>query len=205
MIQEGTFKKIGSNNWQKTNFRLICATNKNIRNVSSNGSFRHDLYFRISDFEFKVPSLNERKEDIPLLADYFLKEFYNAENTPELDNMVTEYLMNREYPGNVRDLKQLIRRIALKHLDHKKITIGEIPVQDRPVDCLVKTPQKEFVGTLREAILSGHTLRDLKNQTMDEAIKVTLEICNGDKTMAARKLGVTLRAFQQFWKKNRQG
>jgi transcriptional regulator with GAF, ATPase, and Fis domain len=205
VIQEGTYKKIGSNTWNKTKFRLVCATNKQLHPSIVDVHFRHDLYFRLSDFEFHVPSLSERSEDIPLLAKHFLTEFFPGDDCPEFDDSVIEYLVNRTYAGNVRELKQLIRRIALKHVNHKKITIGEIPVQDRPLDDQQNDLKAdiEFNTFLRKALLSGYDLREMKNKTMDEAIKVALEITNGDKQLAAQKLGVTLRALQLFWKKNR--
>jgi len=205
VIQEGTYKRVGSNVWNKTNFRLVCATNKQLYPSTENIRFRHDLYFRISDFEFHVPSLNERADDIPLLAQHFLVESFPDGDYPEFDDSVMEYLVTRVYVGNVRELKQLVKRIALKHVNHSKITIGEIPVQDRP-----PTDQQQILHTdfyfntfLRKALLSGYDLREMKNKTMDEAIKIALEMTNGDKQQAAQKLGVTLRALQQFWKKNK--
>jgi transcriptional regulator with GAF, ATPase, and Fis domain len=205
VIQEGTYKRVGSNTWNKTKFRLVCATNKQLHPSIGDVHFRHDLYFRLSDFEFLVPSLSERSEDIPLLAQHFLSEFFPEDDCPEFDDSVMEYLVNRTYAGNVRELKQLIRRIALKHVNHKKITIGEIPVQDRPLDDQqnILKADSDFNTFLRKALLSGYDLREMKNKTMDEAIKVALEITNGDKQLAAQKLGVTLRALQLFWKKNR--
>ena len=205
VIQEGTYKKVGSNIWNKTSFRLVCATNKDLHASIEERKFRQDLYFRISDFELHVPSLKERWEDIPVLANHFLAECFPEGECPEFDPPVMDYLINRNYSGNVRELKQLIRRIALKHVHHKKITIGEIPINDRPQQSNGNILNDEFILTsfLRNAILSGHDLREMKSKTMEEAIKIALELTHGDKQMAAQKLGVTLRAIQQFWKKNK--
>jgi transcriptional regulator with GAF, ATPase, and Fis domain len=201
VIQEGSYKKVGSNIWQKTDFRLVCATNRQLRVAVADARFRQDLYFRISDFECQVPALKERVEDIPILARHFLQDLFPAGNCPEMDDAVIEYLVKRDYPGNVRELRQLVKRIALRHVRPKKITIGEIPPQDRPASGNTGnySPQEfELATTLRKAILGGSKLRDLKDRTMDEAIKIALEICKGDKSLAAQKLGVTLRAIQQF-------
>ena len=122
VIQEGTFQKVGSNNWQKTQFRLICATHRNLRELIDLHNFRQDLFYRISDFEFRVPNLKERIDDIPVLAKHFLREFFDKKDPPEFDTSVLEFLVRREYPGNVRELRQLIHRIALRHANHKKIT-----------------------------------------------------------------------------------
>ncbi len=202
VIQEGTYKRVGSNIWKKTAFRLVCATNRNLRDMVSAGQFRQDLFYRISDFEFKVPTLAERRADIPLIANHFLHEFYKTSEVPVFDDEVMDFLVQRNYSGNVRELRQLVRRICLKHISHKKITIGEVPQQDRP-ERNGKSPKDIciFEETLRNALLSGASLRDLKNKTMDEAIRISLEISLGNKKIAARKLGVTLRAIQQFLKK----
>lgn len=203
VIQEGTYKKVGSNNWQKTNFRLVCATHRNIRQQVKEYKFRQDLFFRISDFEFRVPSLNERPEDIIPLAEYFLQQHFPEKETPELDEAVKDLLMNREYEGNVRELKQLIQRIAMKHVKHKKITIGEVPrdyflQQDSAKSSEVNTGHHDVF--MKKAIMSGASLWDLKDKAMNDAIYAALQLTNGNKKQAAEKLGVTTRAIQQFLK-----
>lgn len=203
VIQEGTYKKVGSNVWQKSTFRLVSATNCNLKQQVEEQRFRQDLFYRISDFEFRVPSLKERADDIPLLADHFLNEIYDEPYKPELDKTVIDYLVNREYAGNVRELRQLIHRIAMKHVKHKKITMGEIPAYDRKSFNSSTHSSNEDIYievSLKKAILSGASLWDLKNKTMADAIKAALEITNGNKKLAAEKLGVTVRAVQQFLK-----
>ncbi|MBE7173287.1 MAG: sigma-54-dependent Fis family transcriptional regulator [Williamsia sp.] len=203
VIQEGTYKKVGSNAWRTTNFRLVCATNKDLKEQMSTSKFRQDLYFRIADFEFRMPSLRERVEDIPLLAKHFLRNSFPGHECPEFDDCVMEYLVNREYPGNVRELRQLIHRMAIKHIRYKKITPGEIPWQDR-----INYTRSDPAGTslsiktfLQKALVSGSNLWELKNMVMEEAIQIALDMCDGNKEMAAKKLGVTWRAILQFRKK----
>lgn len=204
VIQEGSYKKVGSNTWQKTKFRLICATNKNLQALVNEGKFRQDLYFRISDFEFRVPTLEERLEDIPKLAEYFLAGFYPNGNCPEFDESVMDYLVRRHYPGNIRELKQLVSRIVLKHVRHKKITMGEIPLQDRLGNTLATRNTngngEMFDASVRLALLSGLTLQELKNKTKDEAIRIALELSGDNNNVAAQKLGVDIRTIQQFRK-----
>lgn len=206
VIQEGTYKKIGSNAWRSTKFRLVCATNKDLKVQVGASKFRQDLYFRIADFEFRVPSLKERIEDIPLLAKHFLKEHFPVDDCPEFDDTVLEYLVNREYSGNVRELRQLIRRIAIKHIRHKKITPGEIPFQDRNNYSKNESGGgTECIRTfLSKALVSGCNLWELKNIVMEEAIQIALDISNGNKELAAKKLGVTWRAILQFRKKQHE-
>jgi transcriptional regulator with GAF, ATPase, and Fis domain len=205
VIQEGAYKKVGSNNWQKTSFRLISATHRNLRHYINENKFRQDLYFRVADIELHVPSLKERSEDIIVLANHFLKQIFKEKEVPEFDDCVAEYLLQRDYPGNVRELKQLIQRISMKHVHHSKITIGEIPLSDRlpahAVDSSNNNMYEEL--SLKKAILSGASLWDLKDKTMGEAINAALEITRGNKKLAAEKLGVTPRAVQQYLKNKR--
>jgi transcriptional regulator with GAF, ATPase, and Fis domain len=204
VVQEHKYKKVGSNTWHHTDFRLVCATHRNLRQYIEDHKFREDLFFRISDFEFKVPSLKKREEDIPVLARHFLQEFFAGQEVPEIDDTVMEVLMNRDYPGNVRELRQLMRRICLRHVNHKKITPGEIPPDDRkPAGFALPVADGDIYleVSIKKALLSGASLRDLKNKTMDDAIRAAIDLCNGDKKSAADKLGITLRAMQQFKKR----
>jgi len=203
VLQEGTYKKVGSNQWQKTSFRLVCATNRDLRREVEEGRFRQDLYFRIADCEFYVPSLRKRKDDIPCLVNYFLtKLFPTVKPTPVPDKTVLDYLIRLDYPGNVRQLKQLLQRIALKHVDHKKITIGEVPLTDRLIKCNAdKDTIDNLEGLIRKALLTGEDWWLLKDKISETAIRVALELENNNKQKAAERLGVDVRTVQQYVKK----
>jgi transcriptional regulator with GAF, ATPase, and Fis domain len=204
VLQEGTYKKIGSNSWQKTDFRLVCATNKNLQQAVKQGAFRQDLYFRIADCEFTVPSLQERREDIPLLVNYFLSGLFPAEQCPQPDKLVMNYLIDRDYPGNVRELKQLVRRMALKHVKHKKITIGELPAGDRALVCNGEKPGQgldTINSIIRNALLMGENWWNLKSRISETAIQVALDLEGHNKQKASERLGVDVRTVQQYVKK----
>ena len=109
VVQEHTYKRVGSNRWQHTDFRLVCATNKDLFQAVTEGEFRHDLYYRMANWVCKLPPLRERSEDILHLTRYFLRELQPGKEPPELDEPVRNYLFERDYPGNVRELKQLAR------------------------------------------------------------------------------------------------
>ena len=94
-LQEGTYKKVGSNTWQKSSFRLVCATNKELADPGCR--FRQDLYYRIADCAFRVPSLQERKEDIPVLVNSFLDGRFPDGKRPQIDKLVMDYLTQRNY------------------------------------------------------------------------------------------------------------
>ncbi len=204
VLQEGTYKKVGSNNWQKTNFRLLSATNKDLRQAVQQGRFRQDLYYRIADCEFHVPSLKERKEDIPELVDHFLTALFSGINTPVMDKLVMKCVIDREFPGNIRELKQLVKRIALRHVAHKQITIGEVPPEDRFYNP-EKTPCTGSPGNMqdviRKALLTGENWWNLKNKISEAAIAIALDIEHNNKQKAAERLGVDVRTVQQYVKR----
>ncbi|NCD68717.1 sigma 54-interacting transcriptional regulator [Mucilaginibacter agri] len=203
VLQEGTYKRVGSNNWQKTSFRLICATNRDLKVLVEEGKFRKDLFFRISDCQFHVPSLEERRDDIPVLVNHFLSQFFDKEKCPDADKPVMEYLLKRKYPGNVRELKQLVQRLSLKHIEHKKITIGEVPPEDRGALCIdTNQVEKNSINVfIRKALLSGENWWNLKNKISETAIQVALELEINNKQKAAERLGVDVRTVQQYVKK----
>jgi transcriptional regulator with GAF, ATPase, and Fis domain len=204
VLQEGTYKKVGSNTWQKSSFRLVCATNKDLAKSVEQGHFRQDLYYRIADCAFRVPSLQERKDDIPLLVNSFLGGTFPEGKRPQMDKLVMDYLTQRNYPGNVRELKQLMQRIALKHVEHKRITIGEVPLGDRAQLCAGEKPQAVLdgmSGLIRNALLTGENWWNLKNRISETAIQVALDLEGNNKQKAAERLGVDVRTVQQYTKK----
>jgi transcriptional regulator with GAF, ATPase, and Fis domain len=203
VIQEGSYKKVGSNQWQKTAFRLVCATHRNLRMQVDENKFRQDLFFRISDFEFNVPTLEDRREDIPLLANYFLKQFTKEEELPQFDDNIMEFLMQRHYPGNVRELRQLLQRIALRHVRHKKITIGELPVEEREQNISTGIlPQiNQLDNIVRQMILNGENYNSIKDKAGMAAFEAAIEMSSGNKQKAAERLGVDVRTVQMGVKK----
>lgn len=114
VIQEGEFYHVGGTVPLYTDVRILAATNSDLDEMINEGTFRKDLYYRLSVIQIKIPSLSERREDIPLLTRHFLTRFnakYNLHK--EMTNQATDYLMHRDYEGNVRDLQNVIERIIL--------------------------------------------------------------------------------------------
>lgn len=128
VLQEKEIKRVGSNKTVKVNFRLISSTNRDLKKMISDGKFREDLYYRLNVVQIHVPSLRERKEDIPLLARYFLNEAgYQKKELPE---DVWALLNDYPWPGNVRQLKNVVTNMAIQSGDdivlHKKYIPSEI-------------------------------------------------------------------------------
>ncbi len=208
VIQEKTYKRVGSNQWKTTNFRLVCATNKDLKALIVQGKFREDLFYRISDVQLSIPSLHEHASDIGLLARHFLNQFFEDRNVkivPEFDETVASFIASRKYQGNIRELRQLVRRIAMHWSGGNYISMGCIPMQDRPTPECQESGMKDtsrFEESIRQAVLSGDGLMNIKNMAASLAIKSAIEIEKGDKQKAADRLNITLRAVQQYVSKD---
>lgn len=113
VLEENVIEPIGSNQQIKVNIRVISATNKNLEDLVESGSFRQDLYFRLNILSIKLPSLKERKEDIPLLLDFFQNQY--SKNIIKFDDTLMYFLLNYEWPGNVRELKNVTEYILALH------------------------------------------------------------------------------------------
>jgi DNA-binding NtrC family response regulator len=198
VMQEGTYKRVGGDAWRRTAFRLVCATNKNLTQAIEQGHFRNDLYYRIASWVFRVPSLQERRADILPLAQHFLRMF--RPDLPDLnfEPAVRDYLLGRRYPGNVRDLRHLIARIAGRHVGPGPITAGDIPVDEYPA--LGAEPDSwcnaDFEEAIRHALAIGAGMKEISQAAAETAMRIAVDSENGSLQLAARRLGVTDRALQ---------
>lgn len=118
-LQDGTFCRIGGTEEKSVRARLICATNKNLQKEIEAGNFRADLFYRINVVRMRLPRLRERSEDIPGLAEYFLKQFQArfAKAAEPLNKSMVQYLQNLEWPGNIRELSNAMARYVLVGAD----------------------------------------------------------------------------------------
>ena len=197
-IQEKTYKRVGGNVWQTTDFRLVCATNRDLTEAVERGEFRGDLYYRIAGWVFRTPPLRERPEDILPLATHFLSTFLPEETPPELDEPVREYFLRRPYLGNVRELRQLVQRIAHRHVGPGPITAGDIPEDDRPLSGELPSawPGEHLEKAIAQAIAVGAGLKEISQVTAETAIRIAVQSEKGNLQRAAKRLGVTDRALQ---------
>ena len=109
-IDGGTYYPVGDSRSRRSDFRLISATNRNLREMVKSGRMREDFFFRIDIVPIDLPPLRNRREDIPLLVDHYLREFTEHEDPPALPGRVLESLYKYNYPGNVRELQNILRR-----------------------------------------------------------------------------------------------
>ncbi len=131
-LQENIITRVGSDNPIKVNVRVIAATNKELSEEIKKGNFREDLYHRLSVILINVPSLESRKEDIPLLANYFIETICDEYGQPpkEIDDEAIEELQNRKWTGNIREFRNVIERLII--LCNKRITLEDIRLYAPP-------------------------------------------------------------------------
>jgi transcriptional regulator with GAF, ATPase, and Fis domain len=196
VVQEHNYKRVGSNTWHQTSFRLVCATNRDLRECMGRGAFRSDLYYRLADCVVRLPPLRDRTEDVLPLARHFLEQMYKGEDVPPLDDAVRRYLVSRHYPGNVRELRQLVRRVAQRHVGCGPITVGDLPEGERPVACQSGWRNQRFDEAIRLALDSGASLKEISNAACQSAIRIVILDEEGSLQRAARRLQVTDRALQ---------
>ncbi|HJY88159.1 MAG TPA: sigma-54 dependent transcriptional regulator [Candidatus Acidoferrales bacterium] len=115
LLQDGQFCRIGDRKDHQLEARVICATNRNLEQEITSGSFRPDLFYRINVISIQLPQLRDRREDIPLMLDYFLTRFNERfqRNTPPFSKSVMQLLQQRDWPGNIRELENCVARYVL--------------------------------------------------------------------------------------------
>lgn len=197
VIQEGAYKRLGGNTWHRTNFRLVAATNKNLPAAVAQGTFRNDLYYRIASIGCQLPPLRERPEDILRLLRHFTQQFRPDKQPLELDDIVRTYFLTRTYPGNVRDLKQLVTRIIYRHVGAGPITVGDIPEEDRRLFARHTAWNGDSLEhAIRRAFVLGVGLKEISRTVTETAIRIAVDEEEGNLQRAARRLGVSDRALQ---------
>jgi Nif-specific regulatory protein len=194
VLQEREIERVGSNQTIKIDVRVIAATNRNLEEAIKKGAFREDLYYRLNVVTISLPPLRERKEDIPLLLEYFLKK-YSEENKKEVRSLSREskdLLLKYDYPGNVRELENIIERAVV--LSRQDI----ITTQDLPLNLRESRTEMALVQA-RQAHSLPETLETLERQLIIGA----LERSGGVQTRAAEELGISERVLR--YKINKYG
>jgi len=130
VLESKTFMRVGGNKEISSDFRVICATNKDLKSMVEKGTFREDLFYRLNVVNINIPPLRDRKEDIPLLVDYFIKKYCISMNKPpvSIDPSALKRLQDFSFPGNVRELENMIER-AIVVGDGKKIGLKDLPLE----------------------------------------------------------------------------
>lgn len=140
VLETKKFIRVGGNKEIASDFRVICATNKDLKGMVDSGTFREDLYYRLNVVNIHIPPLRERVEDIPLLVDYFVRKYCTSMNKPPVtvDSAAMKRLVEFSYPGNVRELENMIER-AIVIGNGKKILLRDLPLDKELIDSSVES------------------------------------------------------------------
>jgi DNA-binding NtrC family response regulator len=201
-VQERQYKRIGSNTWQRADFRLVCATHRDLEAGIAAGQFRADLYYRIAGWRCRTPPLRERRGDILPLARHFLAMLAPPGHFPregaDMDAAVREFLLTRDYPGNVRELRQTVTRIWHRHSGPGPLTLGDLPPDERPAARADEAvwPDAAFEEAIAHALTLGVGLARIAQAAGDAAVRLALAREAGNNLRAARRLGISARALQ---------
>ena len=130
VLESKSFIRVGGNKEITSDFRVICATNRDLKNMVENGTFREDLYYRLNVVNIHIPPLRERIEDIPLLVDYFIKKYCTSMNRlpVPIEPSALKRLQEFDFPGNIRELENMVER-AIVIGNGKKIMLKDLPLQ----------------------------------------------------------------------------
>ena len=181
-LQEREIVRLGSNRPVSINARVIAISNQNMKKAVSSGTFREDLFYRLNVIPLTIPPLRERKNDIPLLAKFFLTRFseQNASEMVRISNETMALLMNQSWPGNVRELENTIERGVL-------IGSGPTLLPDHLI------LEDTFSQSSRQpSLTAGMTVREMEK----ELIFNTLDSVNDNRTHAAKMLGISIRTLR---------
>lgn len=189
VLQEGQFEKVGSTSTQTVDVRIVAATNKDLKAAMRAGHFREDLYYRLNVVPILIPPLRERRQDIPLLVEHFIRKFNRqmGRSIEDVSRDVMAILMEHRFPGNVRELENIVEfafvkcqvhRIERRHLPH------------------------DLTGSTRDVVAAALTAKDPLKALQRELIRRIMHECNGDPRVAAEKLGISRTTL---WRKLRDG
>ncbi|MBS0208077.1 MAG: sigma-54-dependent Fis family transcriptional regulator [Planctomycetes bacterium] len=185
VLQEKTFERVGSSRTQKCDVRVLATTNRDLRTEVAAGRFREDLFYRLAVIPLRVPPLRERREDVPLLVDHFLKRASARLGQPTcaLDNITRALLRDYHWPGNVRELENIVTRASVLGAD-RPITVDDV----RP--WLIDAPAVSTAAT-SATVPVGLSLQEMERQL----IEATLEKFDGHRAKTAQALNIGLRTL----------
>lgn len=186
VLQDKVVERVGGNSPKKVNVRLIAATNQNLLKKIDKGEFREDLYYRLNVLLLELPPLRERMDDIELLCDFFISKYNNKFGIyiEKIDEEAMDYLLNYMWPGNIRELENVIER-AYNFVDGNTIYVKQLPEK------IIKGRGLVSVGDLR------NNLNSLEKQLIID----TLKACGGNKSRAAQALKINRASLYQKLKK----
>ncbi len=216
VLESGTIRRLGGREYINIDVRIIAATNQNLQEMVQQGTFRQDLYYRLSAFPVTIPPLRERLDDIATLAENFLRSNEDGVRFLPLSAITLEYLMSYDYPGNVRELRNIIERAAILAFGSGGITPDHIvfehsnlnPPQMVGGDHQYHSPQRDNItheldiesgkSLQKDDKSIGELLKPRGNRISDELVIEALKQSGGHRNDAAKLLGVSERTLYRY-------
>ncbi len=183
VLQEGEVERLGGTQTIKVDTRVVAATNKDLQREVQEGRFREDLYFRLNVVEVRIPSLASRREDVPLLAEHFLRRYAakNSKSVRGFSDEASKLLENYAWPGNIRELEHAVER-AVVLCRSEVIDLGDLP------EAIRRGP----IGSASQIVIPiGTPMEEIERRVIHETLRHT----RGDKNLAARMLGIAARTI----------
>ena len=209
-FQFGEYQRLGSDKVEKVDVRIIVATHKDLYKMVKQGTFREDLYYRMMVFDLEMPSLRQRKDDLPLLINHFL-DMHSSDGAPcRLTPEAMEALCHYDYPGNVRELSHLIERMTVLANDGL-IDVDLLPAKVTRDLKVLEPIHHGQVGPFTD--FSKESLRQVRDDATRQAaasvekmfLKGLLTACKGNMSLAARTAGMQRTYLHRFWAKHFEG
>jgi len=201
VLEVHEFKPVGASHIKTTNARIIAATNRDLKNMVQQGSFREDLFYRLNVFPIFIPPLRERKDDIPRLAYFFLKQFSRktGKRIEGFSDEALEMLVNYDWPGNVRQLKNIIERLVIM-ADRRVLDLFYLLDH---LEAKISSGEDSIPGNLQE-------LKEVKRRILEEGfgriekafLIKALKACQGNISRAAERVGMQRPNFHALMKKH---
>jgi two-component system response regulator PilR (NtrC family) len=183
-IQEKRVRKVGATHEEALDIRLICATHQNLKNLVEQGRFRQDLFYRVNVIELRMPSLRECREDVPMMAERIVERLARGAgiDAPRLTPGAQTALQSYPFPGNVRELENVLER-ALALMSGDVVDVADLNLIPDAVDA-------------HDGVPSSGTLQDYLDSVERQKIVEALSQTGGNRTTAARLLGITFRSMR---------
>lgn len=192
VLENGHFRRVGGTQEFHADVRVIAATNKALEEEQKAGRFREDLFYRLNVISIPLPALKDRHEDIPALVDHFLSTRQLGKVRCQVDADAMEALTNYDWPGNIRELANVIERAQIL-AENNRITLDDLP------DNLFTTPARESPKPVPDDKSSVALLRDMER----DHVRSVLKQAHGNKVQAAKALGISRRALYRLIDKHR--
>ncbi|WP_417740096.1 sigma-54-dependent transcriptional regulator [Rosistilla oblonga] len=192
VLESGQFIRVGGEQLLSANVRIVSATNKSVQAMIEEGTFREDLFYRLNVIPIEVPSLRQRREDIPLLVEHFLKHFCDRHGRPmkQISPEAMQTLVAAKWPGNVRQLRNVVERMVVTHTDDL--------IQDHQL------PQElQLQDNSNAPTATACTLAEAVERCERETISAALAACDCHRENTAKRLGVSVRTLH--YKMSRYG